>query len=33
MKCPYCGSEETRVTDSRPVEESNLLMMASMTAC
>ena len=23
MKCPYCGSEETRVTDSRPVEESN----------
>ena len=22
MKCPYCGSEETRVTDSRPVEES-----------
>ena len=23
MKCPYCGSEETRVTDSRPVEERN----------
>ncbi|MCI7092685.1 MAG: transcriptional regulator NrdR [Lachnospiraceae bacterium] len=23
MKCPYCGSEDTRVTDSRPVEESN----------
>ena len=23
MKCPYCGSEETRVTDSRPVAESN----------
>lgn len=23
MKCPYCGSEEARVTDSRPVEESN----------
>lgn len=23
MKCPFCGSEETRVTDSRPVEESN----------
>lgn len=23
MKCPYCGSEDTRVMDSRPVEESN----------
>ena len=23
MKCPYCGSEDTIVTDSRPVEESN----------
>ena len=23
MKCPYCGSEDTRVTDSRPVEENN----------
>lgn len=23
MKCPYCGSENTRVTDSRPVDESN----------
>jgi transcriptional repressor NrdR len=23
MKRPYCGSEDTRVTDSRPVEESN----------
>lgn len=23
MRCPYCGSEDTRVTDSRPVEESN----------
>ncbi len=23
MKCPYCASEDTRVTDSRPVEETN----------
>jgi len=23
MKCPYCGSDDTRVADSRPVEESN----------
>ena len=23
MRCPYCGSEDTRVTDSRPAEESN----------
>ena len=23
MKCPYCGSENTRVTESRPVDESN----------
>ena len=23
MRCPYCGSEDTRVSDSRPVEESN----------
>ncbi len=23
MKCPYCGTENTRVIDSRPVEESN----------
>ena len=23
MKCPYCGSDDTRVTDSRPVEETN----------
>ena len=23
MKCPYCGSEDTRVSDSRPVEENN----------
>ena len=23
MKCPFCGSEETRVTDSRPVDETN----------
>ena len=23
MRCPYCASEDTRVTDSRPVEETN----------
>ena len=23
MKCPYCSSENTRVVDSRPVEENN----------
>lgn len=23
MKCPYCGSENTKVVDSRPVEEDN----------
>ncbi len=23
MKCPFCGSENIRVVDSRPVEESN----------
>lgn len=23
MRCPYCGSDDTRVSDSRPVEETN----------
>lgn len=23
MKCPYCGSEDTGVVDTRPVEENN----------
>lgn len=23
MKCPYCGNTDTRVIDSRPVEENN----------
>lgn len=23
MKCPYCGSDNNRVVDSRPVEENN----------
>ena len=23
MRCPYCGSDDTRVSDSRPVEENN----------
>lgn len=23
MRCPYCGSENTRVVDSRPVEDDN----------
>ncbi|MDR0964269.1 MAG: transcriptional regulator NrdR [Clostridium sp.] len=25
MKCPYCNSDNIRVTDSRPVEESNAI--------
>ena len=25
MKCPYCGGENTRVIDSRPVEEDNAI--------
>ena len=23
MRCPYCGKDDTRVIDSRPVEDSN----------
>jgi len=23
MKCPYCGNEDIRVTDSRPVDDAN----------
>lgn len=25
MKCPYCGSGESKVVDSRPIEESNAI--------
>lgn len=25
MKCPYCGGELNRVTDSRPIEETNAI--------
>lgn len=25
MKCPYCGNTDTRVIDSRPVEETNAI--------
>ncbi len=25
MKCPFCGSDDNRVTDSRPVEENNAI--------
>ena len=25
MKCPYCGDELNRVTDSRPIEETNAI--------
>jgi transcriptional repressor NrdR len=25
MKCPYCGSEDTQVKDSRPTEDSNAI--------
>ncbi len=30
MKCPYCGSENTRVMDSRPVEEDNSIRRRRM---
>ena len=25
MKCPYCGNTDTRVIDSRPIEENNAI--------
>lgn len=25
MKCPFCGKDDTRVVDSRPVEDSNTI--------
>ncbi len=25
MKCPYCGNADTRVIDSRPIEENNAI--------
>ncbi len=25
MRCPFCGDSDTRVTDSRPVEDSNAI--------
>ena len=30
MKCPFCGQDNTRVVDSRPVEESNTIRRRSM---
>ena len=25
MRCPYCGSENSRVVDSRPAEDNNAI--------
>lgn len=25
MKCPYCGTDDTKVIDSRPAEENNAI--------
>jgi transcriptional repressor NrdR len=30
MKCPFCGKDDTRVVDSRPVEESNAIRRRRM---
>ena len=30
MKCPYCNQDNTRVVDSRPVEESNAIRRRRM---
>ena len=30
MKCPYCGQEENRVVDSRPVEDENSIRRRRM---
>ncbi|MBR2189584.1 MAG: transcriptional repressor NrdR [Eubacterium sp.] len=30
MKCPYCGQEDNRVVDSRPVEEENSIRRRRM---
>ena len=30
MRCPYCNSENTRVVDSRPVEDSNAIRRRRM---
>ncbi len=30
MKCPYCGKEDNRVVDSRPVEEENSIRRRRM---
>ena len=30
MKCPFCGQDNTRVVDSRPVEESNTIRRRRM---
>ena len=32
MKCPYCGDEESKVIDSRPTEDGELLN-AMLRAC
>ena len=30
MKCPFCGQDNTRVVDSRPVEENNAIRRRRM---
>ena len=30
MKCPFCGKDDTRVVDSRPVEENNAIRRRRM---
>ncbi len=30
MKCPFCGKDDTRVVDSRPVEDSNAIRRRRM---
>ena len=29
MKCPYCGTDDTKVIDSRPAEENNAIRRGS----
>ena len=32
MKCPFCGEEDTRVIDSRPVEDDNTIRRRRLCA-
>ena len=33
MKCPYCGKENTRVTDSRPTDDSSIRRRRQCDEC